>query len=78
MALAKGLGSADDLPHTISQAIAYRMKIDSLNELPEDKRPPRDLWGKPYKLKLWLDDVFNIEKDRKGKDYTEIDLEDVE
>jgi hypothetical protein len=79
MPLAPGLDTADDLPHTVSSAITYRMKIDSLNELPENKRPPRDLWTKPHKLKLWLDDVFDIKRDAKiNSDYTEIDLGDVE
>jgi hypothetical protein len=54
-----------------------RLKIDSLNELPEDKKPPRDLWYKSYKLKQWLNDVFNI-KTEVDRNFVELNLEDVE
>ena len=40
------------------------MQIDSLNELPQEKRPP-DLmiWdGKPEDIQKWLKDVFDNKK----------------
>lgn len=75
--IAEGINSAQDLPHTLTQAIMYRAKLDSLQELPKDKQPPRNLWDKPYALNKYLDTVWDT-KDKSGKDYVEIDLEDVE
>ena len=77
--LAEGLNTAIDVPHTLSHAIIYRHKINSLNELPKDKRPPRDLWNKTHKLSEFLDHVWdNDSKDNKRKTYIEFDPEDVE
>jgi len=77
--LAEGLDSAQDLPHTLTQAIMYRAKIDSLQELPEDKKPPRNLWDKPFALKEYLDTIWDTNKNKdKGKDYLELNYEDVE
>jgi hypothetical protein len=77
--LAEGLESVQDLPHTLTQAIMYRAKLDSLQELPEDKRPPRNLWDKPYALKDHLDTMWDTDKKGKGgKDYLELDYKDVE
>lgn len=75
--LAEGLESAADLPHTLTQAIMYRAKLDSFRELPKDKQPPRNLWDKPFKLGEYLDEIWDTKKD-KGKDYMEIDYEEVE
>jgi hypothetical protein len=71
------LPNADDLPHTISSAVLYRLKIDSFNELPKDKRPPRDLWGKPYKLEKFLDSVFDT-KSEKETEFIDFDEDDIE
>ena len=65
------------MPHTIAYLIIYRTRIDGLQELPKDKRPPRNLWDKPYKLQEFLDEVFET-KDRKTTEYIEFDYEDVE
>ena len=75
--LAKGLTDSEDIPHTISFAILYRSRIDSFSELPKEKRPPRDLWAKAYKLEQFFEDVFSS-KDGKDKDYVDFDYEDVE
>jgi len=46
------------------------------NELPEDKRPPRNLWDKPYKLKLFLDEIFDNKKtSTKYVDYNPDEIE---
>lgn len=66
-----------DLPHTLTQAIMYRAKLDSLNELPKEKQPPRNLWDKPFALDEFLDHVWDSDSD-KEKSYVEVDLEDVE
>jgi len=53
------------LPYTISFVIRKRQQLDSLNELPKEKRPP-DLmfWdGTPEELESWLDNVFKKNKD---------------
>lgn len=67
-----------NLPHTISFAIIYRSRINSLNELPKDKKPPRNLWDKPYKLEEFLDEVWKDDSTKKNKNYIDIDLEEVE
>lgn len=69
----------EDIPHTISYAILYRMRINSFNELPKDKRPPRNLWDKPYKLGEFLDSIFKTDKDgNKTETFIDYDPEDVD
>lgn len=53
------------------------MKIDSFNELPKDKRPPRDLWNKPYKLEQFLDTIWTKDSD-KGKEFVDFDEDEIE
>lgn len=52
------------------------MQIDSLNELPKDKRPPDDIiWnGTSRDLDDWLDRVF----DRKKSNDIEIPISEIE
>lgn len=76
--IADGIESAADLPHTITQALNYREKINSFYELPEDKRPPRDLWTKPHKLSEFFDMVFDVKKERKSTEYIDFNPEDVD
>ena len=68
--------NAEDLPHTITSAVLYRMRIDSFKELPTDKQPARDLWSKPYKLEKFLDEVF--ERKTEKTEFIDVDQEDVE
>ena len=75
--IAEGLDAANELPHTISFAVMYRVRIDSFNELPKDKRPPRDLWDKPYRLSKFLVNVWKSDKDP-TKETEFIDLDDEE
>jgi hypothetical protein len=44
--------------------IRKRLQIDSLNELPKEKRPPNNIiWdGTSRDLENWLDTVFNNKK----------------
>ena len=51
--------SVSEYPHSINYVIKRRMQIDSYNELPEDKRPPRCLWDKPSELDEWFNRVFS-------------------
>lgn len=71
-----------DLPHTISFAILYRSRIDSLKELPKEKQPPRNLWDKPYELDQYLDTVFKSDGKDTGNNKQDntfyYDLEDLE
>lgn len=62
----KTIRTIRDIPHTLSYVIRKRKQIDSLMELPKDKRPPDDvLWhSNPDRLEEWLDDVLG----RKNKD----------
>lgn len=57
--LLEGWTSGIDLPHTITTAVTYRLRINSLMELSKDKRPPRDLWDKPFRLNEFLDEILN-------------------
>ena len=67
----KTIKDINDIPHTISYVIRKRQQIDSLVELPREKRPPDwILWhNNPDKLDRWLDDVMDI-KGKKEKDTT--------
>lgn len=51
----------EDLPYTISFVIRKRQQIDSMNELPEEKRPPElMLWdGNPEDIDDWLSKVLS-------------------
>jgi hypothetical protein len=73
----EGIRSADDMPYPISFAILYRERINSFNNLPKDKQPPRDLWNKPYKLERFLDEAFE-RKEERSKEFIDLDLEEVE
>lgn len=65
-----------EVPHTISYVIRKRQQIDSLLELPKDKRPPDDiLWdGSPEDLDEWISKVL----DRKQTGITDINVSNVE
>ena len=57
-----------DVPYTISYVIRKRMQIDSLKELPKDKRPPDSImWSNdPSLLDAWIDKVlYNKEETNK-------------
>jgi len=54
-----------DVPFTISFVIRKRQQIDSINELPKEKRPSDELiWnGTSEELEKWYDGIFkNKEK----------------
>ena len=77
--MAEGLEEAIDLPYTISFCVLYRTRIDSFQNLPKDKRPPRDLWDKPFRLTKFLDEVWDKDKEPKTKtEFIEYDEEDAE
>lgn len=65
------------MPYPLSYAILHRTRIESFSELPKDKQPPRDLWSKPHKLEIFLDEVFE-RKEGSRKEYIDLDLEEVE
>jgi hypothetical protein len=70
--------STEELPAIVSFAILHRMKIDSFNELPKDKRPPRDLWDKQSKLDEFFDEVFEVDKSKSNKQFIPFNSEEVE
>ena len=77
--LIEGIDNVVDIPHTISFAVAYRLRINDMQELPKDKRPPRNLWDKPHRLSEFIDDVFDINSSgERSEKFIEFDLEDVE
>jgi len=53
-----------DIPYTISFIIRKRQQIDSLNELPSERRPSDWLiWdGTPEELDKWLNEVLSGKK----------------
>lgn len=67
-----------DLPYTLSFVIRKRMQIDSLAELPKDKKPPdKILWdGTSDDLEDWLNKVMDIKK--KQPEEVFIDLDNIE
>lgn len=68
----------EDLPHTISYALIYRSRVDSFNELPKDKRPPRNLWDKPHRLSEYFDEVYKTNDTGAGKSFIDYDPEELE
>jgi hypothetical protein len=80
MSFVEDIEVTSDLPHTISFAVMYTAKINSFNELSKDKRPPRALWDKPYRLEQFLDEVFDVNYKPKEKEdlMIEFDPEEVE
>lgn len=73
----KRIRTLSDTPHTISYVIRKRQQIDSLSELPEDKRPTNEiLWdGSPEDLDEWLKTVMdsNYKSTVTGIDISEIE-----
>jgi hypothetical protein len=53
------ISKLEDIPHSISYVIRKRQQIDSLSELPKDKRPPEKMiWdGSPEDMEDWIDNV---------------------
>lgn len=73
---AKGLDSCVDLPHTITAAVAHSAHMESLQELPKSKRPPRGIWDKPFRLEQFIEEAFSSKEDNKKKNsYTTISEE---
>jgi hypothetical protein len=73
--------SIHDLPHTISYVIRKRSQVDSLLELPKEKRPPDSiLWhSNPDLLEDWLDRVMEGKSKKKvHDDRLEISMDDIE
>jgi hypothetical protein len=72
--------SPEDLPNTIAYALMYRSRINSFDELPKNKRPPRNLWDKPFRLSEFFDEMFHREDndEDESKSYIDINSEDVE
>lgn len=67
-----------DIPHTISYAISYRLKINSFNELSKDKRPPRNLWDKPYRLDKYFDEIFEVQGKPRSEKFIDFDPDETE
>lgn len=73
----KTLPTADEMPWTIAFVLRKRAQIDSLAELPKEKRPPdKILWyGTPEEMDDWFDKVFGKKKN-KNLDEFELFIDD--
>lgn len=79
LSFAEGLESCVDLPHTITSAIAYRAQMESIQEIPKDKRPPRGIWEKQFKLDEFIDKMYGSgNNSNKGTTSVTINPEEVE
>jgi hypothetical protein len=78
--LAEGLEDTSDIPHTISFAMLYRLKINSFGDLPKDKQPPRKLWDRSHALDEFFDEVFERNKGEgtRSENFVEFNPDDVE
>lgn len=65
-----------DYPYTISYVLRKRIQIDSLSELPKEKRPPFKIlfYGTNEDLESWLETVMNA----KHQDTIEIREDEIE
>jgi len=72
--------SSRELPYTISYVIRKRLQIDSLMELPKEKRPPDNiLWSNgSKKLEQWLDNVLRPNKKEKVNEHLHIPIDQIE
>ena len=61
LALDNRIKNVAQVPYTISYVIRQRAFLDSLNELPKDKRPPEKLVfdGTREELENWLEGVLS-------------------
>ena len=68
-----------DIPYTMSFAIRKRQQIDSLNELPKEKRPTDEIiWdGSSSELEAWMEKVMGSKETAKDRNVI-IDINDVE
>jgi hypothetical protein len=57
-----------EIPYTWSYVIRKRMQVDSINELPNDKRPPDVvIWWRPQEeLERWINNALKL--DNKSSD----------
>lgn len=76
--LAEGLETVQELPHTVANAIMYNKTLESFNELPLEKRPPRYMWDRPYELSQYLQHVWDRDEDKEAKTSFNLDFEDVD
>ncbi len=50
-----------NMPYTWAYTIRKQEQLDSFQELPKDKVPPRSIWHNDYKLAKWFETVFDHE-----------------
>lgn len=57
----------------------YKKRVESFNELPKDKRPPRYMWDRAHELGEFLEHVWDTDKkNTKENVFYEYSPEDVE
>lgn len=47
-----------NIPFTLAYMIRKQNQIDSFQELPREKQPPRSIWHNDYRINLWYDTLF--------------------
>lgn len=56
----------------------YQARLNSFNELPKEKRPPRYMWDRPYELSQYLEHIWDKDGAEKEKTSYNIDFEEME
>jgi hypothetical protein len=62
-----GVHRLTDLPYTLHDAILAALNFISFDELLDDERPPRKIWGDGEKLNLWFEDVKRRRNEKYGQ-----------
>ncbi|KKM85460.1 hypothetical protein LCGC14_1288780 [marine sediment metagenome] len=78
--LDKNVDFITDIPYTLSFVIRKRVQIDSLNEMPKDKRPPElMIWdGTSDEIESWIDKVYDRKDNTPDGIYIDIKDDEIE
>jgi len=66
-----------EIPYTWSYVIRKRMQVDSINELPNDKRPPDVvIWWRPQEeLERWINNALKLDDESSDIFISESEIE---
>lgn len=67
----EGVTRLSELPYTLHDAILAALNFISFDELLDDERPPRKLWGDGEKLNMWFEEVKRKRNEKYGLDGSE-------
>jgi hypothetical protein len=71
--LPEGIDHLLDLPHTLFNAVRSALSFLGFEELPNDERPPRDIWLNNKLLREWFKAVQRKRKERMENPEEQID-----